>query len=213
VAFLVKRLTRAEKTARSRERVLVAAGRHFRRKGFQRATVEQIADEAGFSTGVIYSQFGSKDELFLALMEQRLEWRTHQIFEAVRSAPQGAALREIWERARATQDADMPWSLLVIEFRVHAARNRKLNRRYAALHKRSLASAAELFEALASKAKLQLQHDPMDFARLVAALDIGGALERAVEGPSSLFHLSRHAVWLLLTEPSRGGAADEEDLL
>lgn len=207
------RLTRSERTARSRERVLAAAGQLFRRKGFHRATVEEIADNAEFSTGVIYSQFGSKDELFLALMEQRLAWRTNQIFEAVHSAPHGAALREIWERVRSTQDADMRWSLLVIEFRVHAARNPKLNRRYAALHKRSLESAAELFEALASKAGLDLPHEPLDFARLVAALDTGGALERVVEGPSSLFHLSRHAVWLLLTESSRKGSMDEEDLL
>ena len=62
----MKRLTRAEQSERNRGLVLAAARRVFLARGYHGATLEQIADEAGFSKGVVYSQFESKADLFLA---------------------------------------------------------------------------------------------------------------------------------------------------
>jgi AcrR family transcriptional regulator len=56
----MKRLTRAEQSERNRGLVLAAARRVFLARGYHGATLEQIADEAGFSKGVVYSQFESK---------------------------------------------------------------------------------------------------------------------------------------------------------
>src|SRR5215472_3667702 len=69
------RLTRVEQSARNRSLVLAAARRMFLERGYHGASLEQIADEAGFSKGVVYSQFESKADLFLGLMEQRIEER------------------------------------------------------------------------------------------------------------------------------------------
>jgi AcrR family transcriptional regulator len=71
----MKRLTRAEQAARNRALVLDAARRVFLARGYHGATLEQIADEAGFSKGVVYSQFESKADLFLALLEARISER------------------------------------------------------------------------------------------------------------------------------------------
>ena len=49
----VKRLTRAEQNERNRALVLEAARRVFLARGYHAATVEEIADEAGFSRGVV----------------------------------------------------------------------------------------------------------------------------------------------------------------
>src|ERR1700753_332212 len=65
------RMRRVEQVERNRERVLAAAQRVFIDRGYAGATLEAIADEAGFSKGVVYSQFGSKPDLFFALLEQR----------------------------------------------------------------------------------------------------------------------------------------------
>ena len=72
---MVSRLTRAEQTERNRASVLAAALRVFLARGYHAASLDQIADEAGFSKGVVYSQFASKADLFLTLLEARIEER------------------------------------------------------------------------------------------------------------------------------------------
>ncbi len=51
------RLSRPEQTQRNRSLVLKAARQVFLARGYHGATLERIADEAGFSKGVVYSQF------------------------------------------------------------------------------------------------------------------------------------------------------------
>ena len=63
------RLRRAEQVERNRGAVLEAARQVFIERGYAGASLEAIAEEAGFSKGVGYSQFGSKPELFFALLE------------------------------------------------------------------------------------------------------------------------------------------------
>jgi AcrR family transcriptional regulator len=52
-----------------RERILVAAGGEFARAGLGGARVERIASEAGVNVRMLYYYFGSKDELFVAVLE------------------------------------------------------------------------------------------------------------------------------------------------
>ena len=66
-----RRLTRAEAKARTREQLLDAAAHVFARKGFAGASVEEIAASAGYSTGALYSNFESKEQLFLELLSAR----------------------------------------------------------------------------------------------------------------------------------------------
>jgi AcrR family transcriptional regulator len=63
-----KRLTRAQSKARTRQQILDAAARVFARKGFAGASVEEIADAAGFTVGALYSNFESKDQLLVELL-------------------------------------------------------------------------------------------------------------------------------------------------
>ena len=70
---MTTRLRRPEQTERNREVVLSAARRVFLDRGYVGATLEAIAESAGFSKGVVYSQFGSKADLFLALLEERID--------------------------------------------------------------------------------------------------------------------------------------------
>jgi AcrR family transcriptional regulator len=80
---VVTRLTREQSRANTRERLLTAARSAFARSGFHGASVEEIASEAGFSTGALYSNFDSKEDLFLALMEREIEEHAREIAEAV----------------------------------------------------------------------------------------------------------------------------------
>ena len=70
-----KRLTRRERKAETRAALLEAAARTFGRRGFYAASVAEVAEEAGYSKGAVYSNFESKEDLFMTLLEGRpLGW-------------------------------------------------------------------------------------------------------------------------------------------
>ncbi|MCW3028935.1 MAG: TetR family transcriptional regulator [Solirubrobacterales bacterium] len=77
------RLTREQSKANTRERLLLAARRVFARHGFHGASVEEIASEAGFSTGALYSNFDGKEDLFLVLMDREIDEHAREIADAV----------------------------------------------------------------------------------------------------------------------------------
>lgn len=64
-----KRLTREESKARTRAELLRAASRLFLRKGFTDTSLADIAEEAALTKGAVYSNFESKEDLFLALLQ------------------------------------------------------------------------------------------------------------------------------------------------
>lgn len=70
------------RTARTTAAVLDAAEEVFRRDGYHRATIERIAEAAGVSVGTIYFHFGSKESLYLALVERALEVNERYMAEA-----------------------------------------------------------------------------------------------------------------------------------
>ena len=82
-ASVTARMTREQSRANTRERLLAAARSTFARSGFHGASVEEIASEAGFSTGALYSNFDSKEDLFLVLMEREIEEHARELTEAV----------------------------------------------------------------------------------------------------------------------------------
>jgi AcrR family transcriptional regulator len=83
MAMETARLTREQSRANTRERLLGAARRVFARSGFHGASVEEVASEAGFSTGALYSNFTGKEDLFLALMEREINEHAREIAQAV----------------------------------------------------------------------------------------------------------------------------------
>src|ERR1700737_3490334 len=81
------RMTREQSKANTRERLLDAARAVFARSGFHGASVEEIASEAGFSTGALYSNFDGKEDLFLVLMEREIDEHAREISAAVAARP------------------------------------------------------------------------------------------------------------------------------
>src|SRR3954469_15041910 len=79
------RMTREQSRANTRQRLLTAARTVFARGGFHGASVEEIASEAGYSTGALYSNFEGKEDLFVALMEREISEHAQEIATAVRA--------------------------------------------------------------------------------------------------------------------------------
>jgi AcrR family transcriptional regulator len=66
-----RRLTRAEAKEQTRRRLLESAARAFAEKGFGGASLEEIAESAGYSTGALYANFANKEELFMEVVATR----------------------------------------------------------------------------------------------------------------------------------------------
>jgi len=175
------RLSRAEQSGRNRALLLAAARRVFLERGYHGASVDQIADAAGFSTGVVYSQFGGKADLFLALLEARISERAAGNARAVEGSAGDEGIARLLEHAASVDGAEPEWGLLVIEFRVHAARDPELRRRYAAAHQRTLAGMERTVTGLYERAGQPPPLPPADLARLLVAAGAGARLEQAAE--------------------------------
>jgi AcrR family transcriptional regulator len=176
----VKRLTRAEQNERNRALVLEAARRVFLSRGYHAATVEEIADEAGFSRGVVYSRFGTKADMFLALLTDRVAERAAQNAAAA-GKPAGAGFSAMHELARRAEAASAGWRLLVTEFRVHAARDPELSRRYAAVHAATVDGLASAVASAAERDGRTLAVPARRLAELLLAVETGVALEQLAD--------------------------------
>ena len=179
------RLRRAEQVERNRAVVLDAARLVFLDRGYGGATVDAIAEEAGFSKGVVYSQFGSKADMFMALLEQRITERAAQNerIAAGKSVPEAA--RELLLAANRDVVSEHGWAQLLVEFRVHAARDPVLNRRYADAHRRTVAELAALLARLHDRAGTPPIVPATSLAEFVLAMGTGLTLERAAN-PAAL---------------------------
>ena len=174
---------RRQPRARTREDLLDAAARVFAERGFHGASVEAVSEEAGFSTGALYSNFASKEELFLSLYEERIERRRRELREVVKQGGDAAtglaaAAQTVGESLRRDRD----FFLLYFEFALHAARHPEFARRFAEVRDEGLAElAAGLSEGL-KRAGAEATLPPDDLARAVRALSYGMALDRLVDG-------------------------------
>jgi AcrR family transcriptional regulator len=65
-----RRLTRGEAKETTRRHLLRVANRLFLRQGFVATTLAEIADEAGMTKGAVYSNFASKEDLFLTVLRE-----------------------------------------------------------------------------------------------------------------------------------------------
>src|SRR6266540_3931517 len=81
-----RRLRRDEQRHQTRAQLLDAAERVFAREGLRGASVAAIAAEAGYSHGAIYSNFDGKEDLFLMLVEERIDARLARVYQAADAA-------------------------------------------------------------------------------------------------------------------------------
>jgi AcrR family transcriptional regulator len=179
-----QRLRRAPR-AETRRQLLDAAARVFARQGLHGTSVEAVSDEAGFSRGALYSNFKSKEELFLALWEERIERRRRELRAVMRGAggPQaglGPAAANVMEAVGQERD----WFLLYFEFALHAARDPEFGRRFEAVREQGLAELADGIADGLQKAGLESSLEPADLALALRALSYGLALERLVNEDS-----------------------------
>ncbi|SHF12847.1 TetR/AcrR family transcriptional regulator [Streptoalloteichus hindustanus] len=119
-----KRLSREESREQTRERLLTAAAELFAERGVNGASVEQIAERAGYTRGAFYGNFEDKHHLVRELLHRRTRGEHEEVRALTESAssPQEAltSLRA-WHRERANHLTG--WLALRMELLLYALRN------------------------------------------------------------------------------------------
>jgi AcrR family transcriptional regulator len=174
-------LTRKETQARTRERLIEAAARVFARRGYHQATVDEIASEAGFTVGALYSNFSGKEALFLAIADHQVEERVAEV-EAIAKAAEGAEpAAEAAEKLRVFLERDRDWPLLFYEFWSLSVRNPELQGELAMRRDAIRDALARTLERVAAQHGFELRFPAQVLATAIAASLNGLAFERAAD--------------------------------
>ncbi len=178
---MTTRRNRAEISGQNRRDVLDAAHRTFLDKGYHGASLDAIALAAGFSKGVVYSQFGSKDDLFLALLEQRIDERRRNSARVAEGVVGPEGFVEVARDAIGVSAETLAWQALLLEFRAHAARNPTTLARYAELHEHAIAGTAEILGGIFERAGTPPPLPPRTLAVTFLAVGTGLAAELLID--------------------------------
>jgi AcrR family transcriptional regulator len=188
---MTERLTRKQRQEHTRTCLLEAAGRVFARRGLTQASVDEVAADAGFTKGAVYANFGSKEELFLEMLDLKFASRLADMDRALSTdeAPEAqarAAGRDFIDQL----SGDPEWGGLFFDAALHASRDpafrTKLQARYAEMRARM----AELLEARAEAGGFDPGVPFDQLATMIFAMANGVAFERLVEPaavPDELF--------------------------
>jgi AcrR family transcriptional regulator len=202
-----QRPTREQKRQANRERILAAARRVFGARGYQAATIEEIADEAGLSNGAIYYNFASKEELFVALLDARSQERLEHAREALAGErdprrARGALEREALDITHTFKES-REWRLLLLEFVGYAARNprfgQRLRKHEDELNEALVALLEQVIETLSVEPAMSTDR----LALTIGAILDGLAIRELTEPGTVPDELFGEAVALLLTGRSQ----------
>lgn len=173
------RLTRSEQREVTRQRLVDAAGRVFCRKGFEAAAIDVIADEAGFSRGAFYSNFESKDELFVELIGRHLSAEIDTLSHALDRIESASELAPAIERRYQVLGEDGSWCLLTTEFQLYTMRGGIKAGQFAEIYESYRQRLGELIATHFDRLGIESDLTPYEFGVAQIALSHGLALQRA----------------------------------
>ena len=176
-------LTPERRRQQTRDHLLAAAAEVFAERGFHGATLDEVAGVAGFTKGAVYSNFKSKDDLFLALLESRYASGMASLRNRLETSgdPHHAADFLGHLTADLEDSAAGDWGRLYLEFVVYALRNPEARDRLAELERADVDELAALLATERERHGISDVHPVDHAARFVVALMRGLWTMRLVE--------------------------------
>jgi AcrR family transcriptional regulator len=187
------RRTRAARAERrdAREALLDAALEVFAERGLKDASIDEIAERAGYSKGAVYWHFASKDDLFFALLDERIDRQVREAIDMLESAPAEHDMAPEGNRVfEALLRGQRELLILDHEYWAQAIRDPALRRRYARRQ-------AELRSAWAKALVARLEHlgappidtPPEEISTVLLALARGLSQEKLISPRAVPEHL------------------------
>ncbi|MFJ2502991.1 MULTISPECIES: TetR/AcrR family transcriptional regulator [Microbacterium] len=172
----------------TRARLLEAAAQVFAEVGLDGASVEAVCERAGFTRGAFYSNFESKDELFLMLAASVSDVRVRGVRTRVEELTAEGALVEGCDPIELVQQImelggdDRLGVMLLSEIRIRALRDAKFGEAYLAQESEMVASIAQIIDDIVSVSALKLRLPAETAARMLMILWEGMTVRGAMAG-------------------------------
>jgi AcrR family transcriptional regulator len=172
-----------ERRRDTRQRLLNAAASVFASRGFAAASMEEIAREAGYSTGAIYWHFSGKDDLFLAMAEAFAVDRVRELTEVIgeedlEPAERGLRAGDQWMARFA---ADPIRFQVALEFRAYARERPEVREALADRVAAVREATARQLERDGTAGRIGLPLEAGDLAAVIRALGLGLAIEKLTD--------------------------------
>jgi AcrR family transcriptional regulator len=202
-----RRLTRAEARNQTRERLLDAAADVFKRLGYHGASLEAVAEAAGYTKGAVYSNFDTKADLFMALLDRYVEAE----ISGQEQQFAGQTLEEAIDSLDAIFDrqimSDPLWTVLRMEFWLVASRDEEVRQRLVAEAEPYRQRAGEIIDAMLAREGRVAPFTGRELGILLNALATGLAIQIQHEpdavDPKLLVRAARQLAGIDAAAPAR----------
>jgi AcrR family transcriptional regulator len=182
--MVIEPLTPERRRQQTREHLLAAAAQVFAERGFHGASLDEVATVAGFTKGAVYSNFKTKEDLFLALFRARYEQETEAL-RATLEASEVPSEDRLSDFVALFQDqthlARSNFGLLYQEFWLYAARNPAVRKEFTQIDDEAVEALAELIAAEREGLGLDPLADGVQTARIIELLFRGIGLLRILQ--------------------------------
>jgi AcrR family transcriptional regulator len=179
---VTERLSRKERQAHTRARLTRSAASIAAERGLERASLDAVAEHAGYTKGAVYANFESKEDLFLSMLDARFAERLAELDRILSSEDDpDTQARAAAAGFIAAIESDPEWERLFVEFAVYAARNEDFRVELVARYRTMRERIAELLTARAARLGIEPVLPPGQVATMTFAMANGIALERLLE--------------------------------
>ncbi len=162
--------------------LLDAAMELFAEQGFGATSIPDICARAGLTKGAFYSNFANKDALFLALLDRSWERRAGWVRRAMSATDVLEAGRLRQRDAPADLGVDRQWTLVSMEFSLHAIRQPQVATLLVEHERRVRSELAVLVTEALERAE-RLPTLPVDqLARMIVAVTEGSDIQALTDG-------------------------------
>ena len=172
-----ERLSRQERKSQTRERLLDAAAQVFARRGFEAASLDEVAAAAGYTKGAVYSNFASKTALVIALIVRRIEVQTAEHARRFEGKDLAAMACELEGQLDQEPEAERQWVVLAVEFWLHAMRDEQAKLLLAEQYEHARTVTAEMIASIYENAGRSSPFAPRDLAIIIESLSVGLAFQ------------------------------------
>ena len=177
-----KRLTREESRAQTRATLIAVGRKHFLRFGLGGAVTEKIAEDAGYSRGALYSNFDSKEELFVAVIHDEQARHLNFFRSLLKDEPSSKKRVKKLRDGIADLMTDHDWIVLRAEFEIGALRSESIRKRFVEAHRQQLHDGSELVRDLLRSPDVTSRLTPDDFITVIINLAHGLAVTQRILG-------------------------------
>lgn len=172
-----RRLTRDQARKQTRERLLDAAADVFKRLGYNGASLEAVAEAAGYTKGAVYSNFDTKADLFMALLDRYVEAEVAAQVEQFSGKTLDQVIDELDVIIERQITGDPLWAVLRMEFWLVASRDPEVRRRLVAKAEPYRQLAGEMIDDMLAREGRTAPFTGRELGILLNALATGLAIQ------------------------------------